>query len=87
MGFATLFWTWSTLSASRIGIMNDLYVEPDARGSGVAEALISACHSRCRDRRARWLSWQTAKDNLRAQAVYERMGATREEWVDYSLEV
>jgi GNAT superfamily N-acetyltransferase len=87
IGFATIFWSWSTLSAARIGVMNDLYVDPDARGAGVAEALILACRERCRERGARWLSWQTAKDNLRAQAVYERLGAKREEWVDYSLEV
>ncbi|MFL5868024.1 MAG: GNAT family N-acetyltransferase [Thermoleophilaceae bacterium] len=87
VGFATIFWTWSTLSAARIGIMNDLYVASDARGGGVAEALISACRERCRELGARWLSWQTAKDNVRAQRVYERVGARREEWVDYSLEV
>jgi ribosomal protein S18 acetylase RimI-like enzyme len=62
-------------------------VVPDARGSGVAEALIAVCRERCRQRGARWLSWQTAKDNRRAQAVYERVGAKREEWVDYSLEI
>ena len=87
VGFATIFWTWSTLSAARIGIMNDLYVAPDARGTGVAELLIAACRERCRDRGARWLSWQTAKDNARARAVYERVGAKREEWLDYSLKV
>jgi len=87
IGFATVFWTWSTLSAARIGIMNDLYVTPDARGTGVAEALIRECREHCRDRDARWLSWQTAKDNVRAQRLYERVGAKREEWVDYSLEV
>jgi GNAT superfamily N-acetyltransferase len=87
VGFATIFWTWSTLSAARIGVMNDLYVHESARGGGVAEALIEACRAQCERRRARWLSWQTAKDNLRAQAVYERVGAKREEWVDYSLEV
>src|ERR671916_3076781 len=37
VGFATVFWTWSTLTASRIGVMNDLFVDADARGSGVAE--------------------------------------------------
>ena len=26
VGFATIFWTWSTLSAARIGVMNDLFV-------------------------------------------------------------
>src|SRR3712207_4207346 len=36
VGFATIFWSWSTLSASRIGVMNDLFVAPEARGTGVA---------------------------------------------------
>ena len=87
IGFATIFWTWSTLSAARIGVMNDLFVAPEGRGSGIAEELIYECRERCRARGARWLSWQTAKDNFRAQAVYERVGGKREEWVDYSLEV
>ena len=87
VGFATVFWSWSTLGAGRIGVMNDLFVDPAARGSGAAEALIRECAARCRARGARSLGWQTAKDNLRAQAVYERVGAVREEWLDYSLDV
>lgn len=86
-GFATVFWSWSTLSASRIGVMNDLFVAPESRGIGVAEALIAECVERCRDHGATSLGWQTAKDNLRAQAVYERVGGEREEWLDYSLPV
>ena len=86
LGFATVFWTWSTLSAARIGVMNDLFVAPEARGTGAAEALIAECAERCRTRGAVSLGWQTAKDNLRAQAVYERIGGVREEWLDYSLD-
>ncbi len=33
LGFATVFWTWQTLDAGRIGVMNDLFVHPDARGT------------------------------------------------------
>lgn len=84
-GFATVYWTWDTLIAARIGVMHDLFVAPDARGNGVAEALIEACRAECRGRGAAVLSWQTARDNTRAQAVYERVGAKRAEWVDYSL--
>jgi GNAT superfamily N-acetyltransferase len=87
IGFATVFWTWSTLSASRIGVMNDLYVVSEARGTGVADALIAECSSLCRAHGVRELSWQTAKDNYRAQAVYDRVGAVRAEWLDYSLAV
>jgi ribosomal protein S18 acetylase RimI-like enzyme len=54
----------------------------------VAERLIAACLERCREHGATQLVWQTARDNARAQAVYERIGVTREDrWLDYSLPV
>jgi len=88
VGFATIFWTWSTLSAERLGVMNDLFVAEGARGGGTADALIAACAERCRERGAPELAWQTAYTNLRAQAVYDRVGAKRDErWLDYSLAV
>ena len=87
VGFATVFWTWSTLNAARLGVMNDLFVTEAARGSGAAEALIGACADAARAHGAKALGWQTAKDNHRAQAVYERVGAKRSEWLDYELEV
>jgi GNAT superfamily N-acetyltransferase len=88
VGFATLYWTWQTLSAARIGVMNDLYVAAEARGTGVAGALITACLERCREHGATELIWQTARDNARAQALYDRIGATRDDrWLDYSLPV
>jgi GNAT superfamily N-acetyltransferase len=87
-GFATIFWTWTTLSAARIGVMNDLFVTERARGTGVAEALIAACVEECRGHGAVSLDWTTARDNHRAQRLYERVGAKRDErWVDYSLDV
>jgi GNAT superfamily N-acetyltransferase len=85
VGFATLYWTWSTTSAERIGIMNDLFVAEAARGRGIADQLIEACRAECTRRGAGRLTWQTAPDNLRAQAVYDRVGGTREQWIDYWL--
>ena len=88
VGFATIFWTWQTLGASRLGVMNDLFVAEGARGGGHAEALIAECAERCRAHGATDLAWQTARTNLRAQAVYDRVGATRDDrWLDYSLTV
>ena len=53
-----------------------------------AKSLIEACGDRCRARDVAELDWQTAHDNLRAQKVYERVGAKRDErWLDYSLRV
>jgi GNAT superfamily N-acetyltransferase len=88
VGFATVYWTWQTLSASRLGVMNDLFVSEAARGGGYADALIAECAERCREHGATDLAWQTAKTNLRAQAVYDRVGAERDDrWLDYSLSV
>jgi GNAT superfamily N-acetyltransferase len=87
VGFATIFWSWSTTSACRIGIMHDLYVSPDARGLRIGERLIRACVERCAERGALRLEWQTATDNLRAQAVYDRVGGVRERWLSYAMAV
>jgi GNAT superfamily N-acetyltransferase len=85
VGFATVFWSWDTTEGARIGIMNDLYVAPEARGSGLAESLIEGCRQRCLGRGAVRLEWQTAPENRRAQAVYDRVGGVREPWVLYTL--
>jgi GNAT superfamily N-acetyltransferase len=87
VGFASLFWTWDTTEGGRIAVMNDLYVNADARGGGVGTELIEACRAEARGRGVRVLAWQTALDNTRAQAVYDRIGAERAQWLDYSLAV
>ena len=85
VGFATVFWTWQTLEAARLAVMNDLYVSPESRGSGLAEALIRACGEEARSHGAASLAWQTALDNERAQKLYDRVGARRSQWLDYEL--
>src|SRR4051794_10970854 len=57
VGFATIFWSWSTLAGARIGVMNDLFVDPSARGGGYAEALIRACADQAQARGAASLEW------------------------------
>jgi ribosomal protein S18 acetylase RimI-like enzyme len=86
LGFATVYWLWSTSRAARIGVMNDLFTAQGARGRGVGEALIRACLELVRERGAALLQWQTAPDNLTAQSLYERVGGIREQWYDYYLE-
>lgn len=87
LGFATLFWSWNTTIAARIAIMHDLFVAPAARGTGLADRLIAECARLAGDRGCENLTWTTAPDNLRAQAVYERTGADRQTWVEFVLPV
>lgn len=86
LGFATVYWMWSTSRAARIGVMNDLFTAEAARRRGVGEALIAACLDAVRARGAGSLQWQTARDNHTAQSLYERVGGIREEWYDYHLD-
>jgi ribosomal protein S18 acetylase RimI-like enzyme len=85
VGFATLDWKWSSLKAAKIGYLEDIFVTPTARGRGIADALIDACAERCRERGAPAMQWQTAPDNHRAQAVYDRTGAVADTYLEYDL--
>jgi ribosomal protein S18 acetylase RimI-like enzyme len=87
IGFATVGWKWSSLRAARLAVMEDLFVSPEARGQGAADALIRACAERAGEHGAPVLIWETALDNHRAQAVYERVGATGGPWLEYELEL
>ena len=87
IGFATVGWKWSSLRAARIAVMEDLFLAPEARGQGAGDALIRACADRAREHGAPVLSWITALDNHRAQAVYERVGASGDAWLEYELEL
>ena len=87
VGFATVFWSWTTTRAGRLGVMNDLFVVPEGRGTGLADALIEACAERAREHGAVSLEWSTALDNHRAQTVYDRVGGEASRWLDYSLQL
>jgi GNAT superfamily N-acetyltransferase len=87
VAFATVDWKWSSLKGARIGYLEDLFVAPEARGRGIADALIQACARRCRELGMPAMEWLTAPDNKRAQEVYDRTGATSETFVEYELEL
>ena len=87
VGFATVDFRWSLLRGAPVATLEDLLVDPESRGLGLADRLIEACAERARDAGAAALEWQTALDNQRAQAVYERVGAKPSRWLDYELEL
>jgi GNAT superfamily N-acetyltransferase len=87
IGFATVDWKWSSLKGARMGYLEDLFVDPDARGRGTADALIEICADRCRELGMAAMAWQTAPDNHRAQKVYNRTGAAFDTYLEYDLEL
>ena len=85
LGFATLYWTWQTLNAARAGVMNDLFVVPEARGQGVGRALIEECRRRAGEHGAPELVWETAPDNETSQRLYDSLEADKSPWIYYAL--
>jgi GNAT superfamily N-acetyltransferase len=80
-GFALFFGTFSTW-LSRPGIwLEDLFVRPPLRGSGVGRALLEYVASVAVERGCPRLEWTVLKWNTPAIGFYERLGAeAMDEW-------
>jgi GNAT superfamily N-acetyltransferase len=87
VGYACLYWHFSSLEACECVLMNDLFVSEEARGEGVGRALIEATAEVARERGVPFIEWSTAPDNLTAQRLYDSTGAERTEWFSYELRV
>jgi GNAT superfamily N-acetyltransferase len=66
------------------GYLDDLFVDPATRGTGVVDALFSEIYRIALERRWAMVRWTTADDNYRARAVYDRL-ATRTTWITYDM--
>lgn len=87
VGYACLYWHFSSLRAEETVLMNDLFVVEGSRGHGVGRALIEASAAVARERGATHLEWATAPSNVTAQRLYDRTGAARSEWIEYELKL
>jgi GNAT superfamily N-acetyltransferase len=85
VGFATLYWTFSSTHTAEAALMNDLFVAEGHRGEGIGLALIEASAAAARERGMHHLEWFTALDNETAQRLYERTAAERSGWYNYEL--
>ena len=87
VGYACLYWHFSSTRAVETVLMNDLYVGEAERGRGVGRALIDATAVIARERRADHVEWTTRPDNEAAQRLYDSTGAEKSTWIEYELRV
>jgi len=75
VGFALFFTSYSTFLAKPGLYLEDLYVQPAARGGGIGAALMAALARIAVDRDYGRFEWSVLDWNERALAFYRRLGA------------
>lgn len=74
IGFTQLYPKYSSVSAIKNWILNDLYVEPNYRKQGIGEVLIKTAMDFAKSDGAIYVQLETAVDNYTAQSLYEGLG-------------
>ena len=86
-GFALFFHNFSTFEGKPGLYLEDLYVEPDARGSGLGKALLAHLATLAIDRGCARLEWSVLDWNEPAIAFYRSIGARpMDEWTVQRLD-
>lgn len=86
VGFALFFHNFSTFLAQPGIYLEDLFVLPEHRGSGVGRALLQALARTAVERGCGRMEWAVLDWNESAIGFYERLGATpNADWTVYRL--
>lgn len=83
MHFRAMF---SPLRGAVAGFLDDLYVDPAARGLGAVDRLFEELNAEARRRGWPVVRWITRDNNYRARGVYDRVAA-RTDWITYELKL
>lgn len=83
IGFAQLYPTFSSIALQCAYILNDIYVTEDARGQGVGKALMKKVFQCCEQQHARYVTLQTATDNVNARKLYEKLDMMQDQYSNY----
>ena len=86
IGFAHVRTHVATFSIGEDWYLEDLFVDPAARGGGTATAIIDHIVKLAEREGGGTLRWITAASNATAQSVYDKV-AKRTTWVTYEIEL
>jgi GNAT superfamily N-acetyltransferase len=88
VGLAQCYPTWSSLSLARAWVLNDLFVDPAARGTGAGRALVRAAKAEAAAAGAVHLALETGRDNVVGQTLYASEGFVQDtEYLHYEAAV
>jgi ribosomal protein S18 acetylase RimI-like enzyme len=79
IGFCQIYPSFCSVAAAKIGVLYDLFVDTSIRKTGTGRALMLAAHEYAAINGMARLDLSTAKDNLKAQTLYESLGWKRDD--------
>ena len=85
VGFTQLYPMFSSVRTAKTWILNDLYVDANARRGGIARSLLDAAAKFAREDGAAGISLETTQDNAAARALYRAAGWNEDATQWYSL--
>ena len=86
VGFALWYVTFSTWKGLPGMWLEDLFIRPEARGSGLGRALLEALARVCLDRGYPRFEWWVLDWNDSAQGFYQRLGAVpQSDWTTWRV--
>ena len=88
VGYALFYPTYSSFRTQPMMWLEDLFVRPEARGSGAGRALMAHLSALVLERGAWRLSWEVLDWNQPSIEFYEHAGARRShpDWFTYALD-
>jgi GNAT superfamily N-acetyltransferase len=75
IGFALYYFRYSSFAAQPSIWLDDLYLEPDARGQGIGKALMVELAQQARRHSCSHIGWTASKKNDRGIGFYQALGA------------
>jgi ribosomal protein S18 acetylase RimI-like enzyme len=88
LGFTQLYPIFSSVSAQRTWLLNDLYVDAKARGLGVGTKLLNRAKDYAKETGAKGVALETEISNTGAQKLYEHLNYEKDvEHFHYFLSV
>ncbi len=88
LGFTQIYPSLCSVLAARIGVLYDLFVQPQARTRGVGRALLQAAAAYGKAKGMQRLDLTTARTNAKAQSLYESLQWQRDDiFLAYNLDL
>lgn len=87
VGFVGIYFSYSSVAAKRIAVLNDVYIQSNFRGYGFGKQLIDSAINYIKAHSIEHVRWCTKADNDVAQRLYASFPASKSDWLHYDMAI